>query len=86
MPVIMGPSAGREENGFKLLEHQDKSSVGVGAVTITVLHTPGHTSESCCFLLSEKEGAVPFCVFTGDTLLLGDVGRPDLACNKELKV
>ncbi|MGV3656354.1 MAG: rhodanese-like domain-containing protein, partial [Chitinophagaceae bacterium] len=50
----------------------------LGNVTIQVLHTPGHTLESSCFLLKD-EGDKDHCVFTGDTLFVGDVGRPDLA-------
>ena len=50
----------------------------LGKLTIEVLHTPGHTLESCCFLLKDENGK-DYAVFTGDTLFVGDVGRPDLA-------
>ena len=50
----------------------------VGNITLEVLHTPGHTLESCCFLLKDEQGK-DYAVFTGDTLFVGDVGRPDLA-------
>lgn len=50
----------------------------IGHITIEVLHTPGHTLESCCFLLKNEQGE-NYAVFTGDTLFVGDVGRPDLA-------
>src|SRR5690606_23928907 len=48
------------------------------AVRIRVLHTPGHTPESACYLLID-EGGKPYAVFSGDTLFIGDIGRPDLA-------
>ncbi|TCZ73098.1 MBL fold metallo-hydrolase [Flaviaesturariibacter aridisoli] len=50
----------------------------IGALTVTVLHTPGHTLESSCYLLTDEQGK-EHCLFTGDTLFVGDVGRPDLA-------
>jgi hydroxyacylglutathione hydrolase len=50
----------------------------VGGVTIKVLHTPGHTMESSCYLLTDENGK-EVAIFTGDTLFIGDVGRPDLA-------
>ena len=54
----------------------------IGAVTIEVLHTPGHTLESSCYL-SRDENGKGHCIFTGDTLFVGDVGRPDLAQKSE---
>jgi hydroxyacylglutathione hydrolase len=50
----------------------------LGEITITCLHTPGHTMESSCYLLKDKDGK-DYALFSGDTLFLGDVGRPDLA-------
>ena len=50
----------------------------LGDISIEVLHTPGHTLESTCYLLRDEEGR-PHALFTGDTLFVGDVGRPDLA-------
>lgn len=52
----------------------------IGKLSIKVLHTPGHTLESCCYLLKDENGK-DYAVFTGDTLFVGDVGRPDLAQN-----
>jgi len=50
---------------------------------LKVLHTPGHTLESSSYLLLDEK-QTPKCVFSGDTLFLGDVGRPDLACSSTL--
>ena len=50
----------------------------IGKISITVLHTPGHTLESSCYLLKDENGK-DNAIFTGDTLFVGDVGRPDLA-------
>src|SRR5690606_6120121 len=55
----------------------DGEMLRLGGITIKVLHTPGHTPESSCFLLRD-ENSKDICVFTGDTLFVGDVGRPDL--------
>jgi len=58
----------------------DGSEVQVGAVRVKVLETPGHTPESLCFVLSDEEKSrAPWAVLTGDTLFIGDVGRPDLS-------
>ncbi len=57
---------------------KDGDVFAVGKLTLEVLHTPGHTLESSCYLLKDEEGK-DHCVFTGDTLFVGDVGRPDLA-------
>ena len=57
---------------------KDGETFPLGAVSITVLHTPGHTLESSCYLLKDESGK-EHAVFTGDTLFVGDVGRPDLA-------
>lgn len=74
-PIVYGPMANPE---FEAIIAEDGQVFEVGDVKIKVLHTPGHTLESSCFLLideNEKETAL----FSGDTLFLGDVGRPDLA-------
>ena len=57
---------------------KDGEKFQTGSVNTVVLHTPGHTPESSSFLLVDGDGK-EFCVFTGDTVFLGDVGRPDLA-------
>jgi glyoxylase-like metal-dependent hydrolase (beta-lactamase superfamily II) len=57
----------------------DGESIHVGQVELTVLHTPGHTPEHCAFLVTDHARAdEPWCVLTGDSLFVGDVGRPDL--------
>ena len=73
--IVYGPSA---KTNFKSIIAQDNQVFKVGNITITMLHTPGHTLESSCFLLKDKDGK-DFALFSGDTLFLGDVGRPDLA-------
>ena len=74
-PIIFGPNA---KPSFKCIIAEDNQVFKIGDISITVIHTPGHTLESTCFLLKD-ENEVPYCLFTGDTLFLGDVGRPDLA-------
>ena len=74
-PIIFGPKA---SPSFKSIIANDNQVFKIGNISITVLHTPGHTLESTCYLLKD-ENNVPYCLFTGDTLFLGDVGRPDLA-------
>ena len=78
--IVYGPSA---KTNFKAIIAKDNQIFKVGNITITVLHTPGHTLESSCFLLKDKEGK-DFALFSGDTLFLGDVGRPDLAQKGDL--
>ncbi len=73
--IVYGPTA---EPGFKAHVAKDGEILKVGKVSIQVLHTPGHTMESSCFLLKDETGK-DVAVFTGDTLFIGDVGRPDLA-------
>lgn len=74
-PIIYGP-----KTDTKLPVHiaKDGETFNIGDLTIEVLHTPGHTLESTCYLLKDASGK-DHCVFTGDTLFVGDVGRPDLA-------
>lgn len=74
--IIFGPT--EMETGFDTLVAQDNQEFKLGDVTIRVLHTPGHTLESSCYLLIDADGK-PTSLFTGDTLFIGDVGRPDLA-------
>ncbi len=74
-PIVFGPNA---NPSFKAHIATDNEVFQVGEITITVLHTPGHTMESSCYLLKDKDGK-DYALFSGDTLFLGDVGRPDLA-------
>ncbi|MEL6656143.1 MAG: MBL fold metallo-hydrolase [Bacteroidota bacterium] len=73
--IIYGPTA---KPNFTAYIAQDGEILQVGDVTIQVLHTPGHTMESSSFLLRDENNK-DYAIFTGDTLFLGDVGRPDLA-------
>ena len=73
--IVFGPTA---KTNFETIIAEDYQVFKVGEVTITVLHTPGHTMESTCYLLKDKYGKDQ-ALFSGDTLFLGDVGRPDLA-------
>lgn len=74
-PIVYGPTANPE---FEAIIAADGQLFEVGDVKIKVLHTPGHTLESTCYLLIDENGAET-ALFSGDTLFLGDVGRPDLA-------
>ena len=74
-PIIYGPSA---NPSFEAIIAEDNQVFKLGAITIKVLHTPGHTMESTTYLLRDKDGK-DHAIFSGDTLFLGDVGRPDLA-------
>ena len=74
-PIIYGPTA---KTKFEAHIAKDGEVFQLGEITITVLHTPGHTLESSCYLLKDKDGK-DYALFSGDTLFLGDVGRPDLA-------
>ncbi|KRP29939.1 MBL fold metallo-hydrolase [Polaribacter sp.] len=73
--IIFGPTA---KTNFDALIARDNQVFNLGNITITVLHTPGHTMESACYLLKDENGK-DYALFSGDTLFLGDVGRPDLA-------
>lgn len=73
--IVYGPNA---ITGFDAHVATDEESFALGDITIKALHTPGHTMESSCYLLLDKDGK-EHSVFTGDTLFIGDVGRPDLA-------
>ena len=74
-PIIFGPNA---KPKFECIIAKDNEEFRIGKITITAIHTPGHTLESTCYLLKD-ENKNEYCLFTGDTLFLGDVGRPDLA-------
>ena len=74
-PIVYGPNA---TPSFESIIAHDNQVFSIGDVTIKLIHTPGHTLESTCYLLSD-ENQNPYCLFSGDTLFLGDVGRPDLA-------
>jgi hydroxyacylglutathione hydrolase len=74
-PIVYGPNANPE---FECIVAEDEQVFAIGNVKIKVLHTPGHTMESTTFLLLDEQGK-EHAIFSGDTLFLGDVGRPDLA-------
>ena len=74
-PIVYGPKA---KPSFDCIIASDNQEFKLGDVTIKVLHTPGHTMESTTYLLLDENG-VEHAIFSGDTLFLGDVGRPDLA-------
>ena len=72
--IIYGPDT---RASFKIHVAKDGEEFVIGKVKIKAIHTPGHTLESTCYLLSDENNE-PYCIFTGDTLFVGDVGRPDL--------
>lgn len=74
-PIIYGPGA---KTNYKVHNAADGEVFTLGNTSIEVLHTPGHTLESSCYLLKDESGK-PHAIFTGDTLFVGDVGRPDLS-------
>jgi hydroxyacylglutathione hydrolase len=78
--IIYGPNT---QTSFDVHVAKDSEQFRLGELTLEVLHTPGHTLESTCYLLKDANGK-DHCVFTGDTLFVGDVGRPDLAQKGEL--
>lgn len=73
-PIVYGPMANAS---YDVLNATDGQEFKLGRLTFKVLHTPGHTPESTCYLLLDENGK-EHAVFTGDTLFVGDVGRPDL--------
>ncbi|WP_296702523.1 MBL fold metallo-hydrolase [Algoriphagus sp.] len=75
-PIVYGPTT--MKMGFDAIVAEDGQEFKIGKAKVKVIHTPGHTMESSCFLLYNEEGK-PEAIFTGDTLFIGDVGRPDLA-------
>lgn len=74
--IVFGPT--EMPMGFEALVAKDNQEFAIGDVRIRLIHTPGHTMESSCFLLIDENGKET-ALFTGDTLFIGDVGRPDLA-------
>ena len=74
-PIIFGPNASTK---YKIHSAKDREVFKLGSLSIEVIHTPGHTLESSCYLLKD-ENDNPLSIFTGDTLFVGDVGRPDLS-------
>lgn len=74
-PIVYGPQA---KPAFDAIIAEDGQEFNIGNITLKVLHTPGHTLESTTYLLKDETGK-DHAIFTGDTLFLGDVGRPDLA-------
>jgi len=79
--IIYGPMA---DTKYKVRNLKDGEELKVGDLTLRALHTPGHTPESTCYLLLD-ESYQEYCIFTGDTLFVGDVGRPDLLDGKMTK-
>lgn len=80
--IVYGPNATTDFDSYTA---KDGEEFKVGKYTIRTLHTPGHTLESTCYLLLDENGKKRY-VFTGDTLFIGDVGRPDLAQKSDLTV
>ena len=78
--IVFGPNA---KTGYDAHIATDGEELKVGKASIKVLHTPGHTMESTTYLLRDEDGK-DIAIFTGDTLFIGDVGRPDLAVKSDL--
>lgn len=78
--IVYGPDAYPD---FEVHQAEDGEILEVGDLKIKVIHTPGHTLECSCFLLHDEQGK-PHSIYTGDTLFIGDVGRPDLAIDNGL--
>jgi len=74
--IVYGPTTAK--TGFEMHVASDGEIFNIGDVKIKVIHTPGHTMESSCYMLIDENGDEK-ALFTGDTLFIGDVGRPDLA-------
>jgi len=74
--IVYGPTV--MKTGFDMLVGSDGQIFKLGDISIKLIHTPGHTMESSCFLLIDEQGKEQ-AIFSGDTLFIGDVGRPDLA-------
>ncbi len=74
-PIIFGPNA---NTSYSIVSKKDGDVIQVGKISFEVIHTPGHTLESTCYLLHDEKNN-PYAIFTGDTLFVGDVGRPDLS-------
>ena len=80
--IVYGPTA---QTAYDVIVAKDEEVFSIGKIKLKVLHTPGHTMESSCFLLIDENGK-DHAVFTGDTLFVGDVGRPDLAIKSDLTI
>ena len=80
--IVYGPNAHCD---FDHHSAKDGEEFKIGDLTLRVLHTPGHTLESSTYLLLDESGK-EYCIFSGDTLFIGDVGRPDLAIKSDLTV
>jgi hydroxyacylglutathione hydrolase len=80
--IVFGPTA---QTGYDVIVAKDDDVFSIGKIKLKVLHTPGHTLESSCFLLIDENGNNN-AIFTGDTLFVGDVGRPDLAIKSDLTI
>jgi hydroxyacylglutathione hydrolase len=80
--IVYGPTA---KTGYDTYVAKDEEVFTLGKIKLKVLHTPGHTLESSCYLLIDEDGK-NHAVFTGDTLFVGDVGRPDLAIKSDLTI
>ena len=78
--IVFGPNATTQ---FDFHLGKDNEEFKIGEITLKLLHTPGHTMESSSYLLINEQGETPY-IFTGDTLFIGDVGRPDLAVKSDL--
>lgn len=78
--IVYGPGASAEYSIYTAADHE---RFALGNISIEVLHTPGHTTESSCFLVYDENGN-PYAIFSGDTVFAGDVGRPDLAVKSDL--
>ena len=78
--IVYGPNA---DTDYPVYNAKDSEIFFVGKISIKVLHTPGHTPESTCYLLTDENGKNN-AIFTGDTLFIGDVGRPDLATSSNI--
>ena len=74
-PIVYGPNA---QPTFDIVSAADGQEFQIGKIKIKAIHTPGHTMESTCYLLIDENGK-EHALFSGDTLFIGDVGRPDLA-------
>ena len=78
--IIFGPNA---QTDYPVHNAKDSEIFNLGKIKIKAIHTPGHTPESTCYLLSDENGKNK-AIFTGDTLFIGDVGRPDLATSSNV--
>jgi len=78
--IVIGPTANAD---FYFHQGTDNEEFTIGNLTLKLIHTPGHTLESSSFLLFDERGK-EHCLFSGDTLFIGDVGRPDLAISSSI--